>query len=541
MRNAGATKTGRRMTANNDRSTKPQELPEITIGKDVLELVSSAMYIDPMTVYREYIQNAADAVDAARTDGTLSEDESGRVDISVDPEMRTVKIRDNGCGLPFQDFRRELTALGGSRKRGTSTRGFRGVGRLGGLAYAQELIFRSRRPGENEVSQLRWDCRQLKAALREPPYDVSVADLIRQVTTLERTEVADAPERFFEVEMRGIIRLKSDRLISPLAISEYLSQVAPVPFSHAFRFGAEISQALSGHVDLGELEIRVTGTDEPIYRPHRDSLNVGGNPTLTFKDLTVIEVPGLDDGVSAIAWILHHEYSGAVPTGTLLKGLRLRTGNIQVGGHALLEGLFSEPRFNSWSVGEVHVVDRRIVPNSRRDHFEQTGHFHNLLNHLAPTARDISRRCRTNSVRRKWERQFELCAHSTADTISIIVQKSTNQEKRQQLALSAEQTLLQMDSIAKKDLLANTAYDLHHRIREFREQLRTAMNEDVVVSSPLMRLSESERRLYEGFFGLIYECSTNRTAAKALIDRILLKIEYPVLQKPKWRDETGIT
>ena len=513
------------MTANNNRSMKPEELPEIIIGKDVLELVSSAMYIDPMTVYREYIQNAADAVDAARTDGTLPADESGRVDISVDPEMRTVRIRDNGCGLPFRDFIQELTALGGSTKRGTSTRGFRGVGRLAGLGYAQELIFRSRRPGENEISQLRWDCRHLKAALREAPYDVSVADLIRQVTTIERAEVDNAPERFFEVEMRGIIRLKNDRLISLLAISEYLSQVAPVPFSRAFQFGAEISQALSGHVDLGELEIRVNGTDEPIYRPHRDRLNVNGNRRLTFNDLTVIEVPGLDDGVSAVAWILHHEYSGAIPTATLVNGLRLRSGNIQVGGHVLLEDLFSEPRFNSWSVGEVHVVDRRIVPNGRRDYFVQNSHFNNLLNHLGPTARDISRRCRTNSVRRKWERQFELCAQSTADSISIIVQRSTNREKRQQLALVTEQTLIRMDSIARKDLLANTAYDLHDRIQMLREQLRTAMKDDVVVSSPLMRLSETERRLYEDFFALIYECSTSRATAKALIDRILLKIE----------------
>ena len=30
--------------------------------------------------------------------------------------------------------------------------------------------------------------------------------------------------------------------------------------------------------------------------------------------------------------------------------------------------------------------------------------------------------------------------------------------------------------------------------------------------------------MYEHLFALIYECSTNRTAAKALIDRILHKV-----------------
>ena len=178
------------------------ELPEVMIGKDVLELVSSAMYIDPMTVYREYIQNAADAVDAARSAGILMAEEPGRVDISVDATERTVRIRDNGCGVPFRDFGHTLTALGGSAKRGSSTRGFRGVGRLAGLAYAQELVFRSRVPGEADVSELRWDCRQLKAALRDASDGMGVADLIRSVTTFERVDIDDVPERFFEVNAR---------------------------------------------------------------------------------------------------------------------------------------------------------------------------------------------------------------------------------------------------------------------------------------------------------------------------------------------------
>ena len=275
------------------------QLPEIVIGKDVLELVSSAMYVDPMTVYREYVQNAADAVDTARAAGTLTTREPGRVHISIDRERRAVRIRDNGCGVPFQDFGRTLTALGGSAKRGMLTRGFRGVGRLAGLGYAQELVFRSRVPGEDVVSQLRWDCRRLKAALRDASDDTGVADLIRRVTTLERVEISDAPERFFDVEMRGVIRLRNDRLINPLAISEYLSQVAPVPFSPTFRFGAELEEMLSRHVDLGELDIRVDDADEPIYRPHRDRFSVDGKQKVNFDSLRFLEIPGVDGGVAA--------------------------------------------------------------------------------------------------------------------------------------------------------------------------------------------------------------------------------------------------
>ena len=35
----------------------------IDIGKDILELLSSSMYVDPLSIYPEYVQNAADAID----------------------------------------------------------------------------------------------------------------------------------------------------------------------------------------------------------------------------------------------------------------------------------------------------------------------------------------------------------------------------------------------------------------------------------------------------------------------------------------------
>ena len=70
---------------------------------------------------------------------------------------------------------------------------------------------------------------------RDPADNIGVADLIRKVATLERVEIDGVPERFFEVEMRGSHSPEETiSLISPLAISDYLSQVAPVPFSPMF-------------------------------------------------------------------------------------------------------------------------------------------------------------------------------------------------------------------------------------------------------------------------------------------------------------------
>ena len=499
--------------------------PDITIGPDILELFSSAMYVDPITVYREYVQNAADAIDEARNGGILAPDEPGRVDIAIDAQARSVRIRDNGCGVPSEAFGRRLLALGGSVKRATNARGCRGVGRLAGLGYSRNVIFRSSVAGETETSVLRWDCRRLKATLRGSDSAGSLADVIRSVTSLEQEDGTSASEHFFEVELEGVVRLRKDQLTCPSSVSAYLSQVAPVPFAPDFRFGNRIVETLSRDISPPTLLIRVNGASEPVYRPHRDRMDCDDARQISFESIDVAEFPGIDGGVAAVSWILHHEYDGALPTGTLVKGLRVRTGNMQVGDHTLLDDLFLETRFNGWSVGEIHVLDDRVVPNGRRDHFEQNAHYHNLLNQLLPTTRAIARRCRTSSVRRKWGREFEIHERTSEEKLGIVAQGTIGKTGRDRLVLEVEKTLLRMSKISEMKILGQRAATYAARTAALRSKLAELMNEEKLSASPLARLSEKKRRSYEYFFELIYECSANRVAARSLIDRILMRIE----------------
>ena len=443
----------------------------------------------------------------------------------MDAQARSIRIRDKGCGAPSDAFNQRLLALGGSQKRGTSARGFRGVGRLAGLGYAREVIFRASAAGETVTSELRWDCRGLKAALLSPDNVGSAADVIRSVTSYEQEDGTDEHEHFFEVELKGVVRLGKDQLTSPSAVGAYLSQVAPVPFAPDFRFSTEITEALSRHMDTGTLLIHVNGAAEPIYRPHRDRIACDDKRQVAFESVDVVELPGIDGNVAAVAWVLHHEYEGALPVGTLVKGLRLRSGNIQVGGYALLEDLFPETRFNAWTVGEVHVLDSRIVPNGRRDNFEQNAHYNNLLNQLVPTARTIARKCRTNSVRRKWEREFHVYARTAEEKLAIIEQGSIGKDERNRIALEVEKTLLKMGKINEMKVLGEPGGERAAQITFLRAKLSSLLNDKALLASPLTRLPYRKRHTYERFFELIYECSTNRVAAKALIDRILMRID----------------
>lgn len=502
--------------------TSPSE--EISIGRDILGLLSSAMYVDPMTIYREYIQNAADAIDEARQRAVLGKAAEGTVSIHIDDQARTLRIRDNGTGIPSAQFIRRLTALGASAKRGGAARGFRGVGRLSGLAYCQELIFRSRAQGESSVSELRWDCRQLKSALQSIDNTGDLRAVVREVVTHRKTRGDDDPKHFFEVEMKGVIRHKNDSLLNRDAIADYLGQVAPVPFHPEFRFADEIIAALRPHVALGDLYIHINDSDTPLYRPFRNELALGESETDAFSALQLHHLPGPDGEAAAICWVLHHGYSGAIPQASMVKGLRFRVGNIQIGHHALLEDYFTEPRFNGWAVGEIHVIDKRIVPNGRRDHFEQNTHYNNILNHLAPITRDISRRCRTSSIRRKWLRDFEVHHSVATEKIGIISQGSLPIAKRKELARSAERAIAAMEKIANMDGLDLSGDDLlAPRVRKIRAKLEKAL-QIKLEDSPLADLPSAKRKMYEHLFSLIYECSANRIAAKSLVDRILQKV-----------------
>src|SRR2546423_11025054 len=263
----------------------------IIIGKHLLELLSSSMYVDAMTIYREYVQNAADAIDEARRIGLLPRYGSGKIEISLDTNNRTVRIRDNGIGIGREKFVETLTAFGASSKRGTHARGFRGVGRLAGLGYSQELIFRSRAAGESEVNEMHWDCRNIKAILRITESTSSLQNTVNSEVNIRSVDGKGWPDHFFEVEIRGIVRHKDDSLLNNVAVYDYLSEVAPVPFYPEFRFGEGIVSALSTNISLGDLDIRIEGINGSVYRPHRNNLQARGGVHDHFTDLEVCSIP----------------------------------------------------------------------------------------------------------------------------------------------------------------------------------------------------------------------------------------------------------
>jgi molecular chaperone HtpG len=254
-------------------------------------------------------------------------------------------------------------------------------------------------------------------------------------------------------------------------------------------------------------------------------LEVGVGVFDRFTEVELLNIEGIDGETACLGWVLHHGYTGALPAACNVRGLRVRCGNVQVGDDRMFEELFPEARFNAWSVGELHVIDPRIIPNGRRDHFEQSVHFHNLLTHLTPVAREITRQCRTSSVQRKWARDFDLRETAIREKAAIIKQGALGRNDRYRVTEEIRAGMAFLGDIIAKGILPDgVVAELRKRKAKLERDVSKTLNAPVKVN-PLVDFPTSKRRAYEEIFGLIYECSASQANAKLLVDKMLTRLK----------------
>jgi molecular chaperone HtpG len=507
-------------------AARPILAESLVVGKDIVELLSTAMYVDPLSVYREYVQNAVDSIDEARLTGVLSPGE-GNISITLDLVDRSARIRDDGMGVAQPDAERVLTSFGASRKRGLqpgAARGFRGVGRLAALGYAQVVTFRTKAAGEPRGTEVRWDCRRLRAILLDGSYTGSLADVVADAVTVREGALEAEDTHYFEVHLEKIVRLRNDDLLNEHEVGRYLAQVAPVPFPADFRFTAAIEEHLSAFLRDPYYKITVNG-GAPIERPFRDEFPLTLTKTDRFETLEPIKIEDPDRGVVAVGWILHHNYLGAIQASSEIRGLRARVGNIQIGGSDIFIEAFPESRFNAWTVGEIHVLDPRVVPNGRRDNFERNGATAAVAHRLLNYGRVIARQCRTSSARRVQLRKFGTAEQKASEALAVLEQGALGSSAADSLAREIGTLFGEMEKLVGGLALDPVVEGLQNRLSTLRAR-HGALRQpsDGAPRGALAKIPQRDREAYTWAVELIYECAANRAAAKALVDRITSRL-----------------
>ena len=356
------------------------------IGAFVLESLTSGMYTDPLDALREYVQNSCDSVRSAEEYGIIGPGR-GWVRFATEPTKRTLSITDNGTGVAAKDIVGCLLDIGMSRKSIETNAGFRGIGRLAGIAYCDSLIFRTSAFGEMVVTTVQIDCAAIRHSISPSSREFcELSDVIEKHSHVSE-EPCGAEDHYFEVTLESVSETASCYLEWHI-LEVYLSQVAPVGFdSQRFPFAQKIAEwthVHSLHVPTLKLFIKTPEIEREVLKPYgtRYTTRVGGYGLEVRNIAFYPEEP--DTSTRFWAWYTENDLLGMIGD-RRSAGLRFRKHNIAFGGPERVSDLFSggEGRLNHWLLGEIHVCSSAVIPNARRDGFEPNAAWEHLRSELA--------------------------------------------------------------------------------------------------------------------------------------------------------------
>lgn len=364
----------------------------VVVGKHTLESLTVGMYADNRIIFREYVQNATDAIDKAIAAGIIKK-EDGRIDITINTDRKEIRIRDNGIGVPTQDVYHKLGDIGKSEKSHVEERGFRGIGRLGGLGYCTELQFITSYQGEDCRTITSWNARELRRLLQPNNIDYeSIVDVVNAVTSQD-TQPEKSDEHYFEVVLAGIEE-GHDNLLDVQDIKDYLSQVAPVPFN--YNLGIELQRINQKLQELGKEpeEYKVYLNSEQVYKLYRRQVTISDKKKDFIKQIAFFEGYRNDGSLFFVGWYGVTDLSGMVKEDNA-NGLRVRKRNILIGDNRTLDEFFGNNKtyqnFNRWFVGEIYVFEENLIPNARRDDFEKNEPYFAFKREVEKTTHKLAR------------------------------------------------------------------------------------------------------------------------------------------------------
>lgn len=525
---------------------------EPVAGKFLLEILTRGMYSNPMHVYREYIQNSSDSIDKAIEAGILQSADA-EIHISIDEKGRSIIIRDNGLGIPLDIARIKLMNVGASDKDGITERGFRGIGRLGGLAYAERVQFVTSAIGDATKTIMSCDCVRMQQLLQKSNNETSdIMETFKAISTFEE-QPEDRNEHYFEVRLLGVP--KESGLLDEDDVIRYLSETAPIDFdSQQFPPARKIRDHFSEKgFPITCYKILRGARKKPIYKLYSRSLSTGKQGRTKTKDyvrdVEFIYKEASDGKPLYIGWLAITDFSGVISDESV-QGIRFRKGNILVGNGTTFANFFPSEGHNAnrMFAGEIHVLHDELVPNSQRDDFEPSTAYNEMRKSLSEWAGMINRKYRrgtseaTSALRNLTklnEEQKEL--EGKIDSGAI-----TSDEKREQIAERLEKiarTREKEEKTVRKAMERGTFDDERKETvekalsqTEAATKKVTALNTKIVNAGYATKndlpssYSRDERKLYQRIISIIdsYFASEPQTA-EALREKI--KSELSVKKK----------
>jgi molecular chaperone HtpG len=174
-------------------------------------------------------------------------------------------------------------------------------------------------------------------------------------------------------------------------------------------------------------------------------------------------------------------------------------------------------------VGEFHILNRKIVPNGRRDTFEQNTHFANLQSNLQPVLKDIARTCRQNSARRQWERRFDGSEAELREDLKLLESGSLSKRQSSRLGRSMDERVIELEQLVERN-----AYDfmqeLAPRVNALRKDVDSIQDRQIADDDPLSVVPYTKRLAFQEVLELIYANSQNKPVANSMVSKIVKQL-----------------
>lgn len=485
-----------------------------TIGKNVIETLTLGMYEDSRFIYREYIQNAADQIDIAVEEGLINHRDEANIIISIDKLRRRICIEDNATGIKTNLFLRFLGDVAKSEKDASNRKGFRGIGRLGGLGYCEKLIFETSYKGEAIKSIMTLDAKLLKKIISDRKDETDASGVISIITTIEKSPES-IHAHYFKVCLEEVT---NDLILNINKVNEYISLVAPLPFRSDFTFKSEIKKYLKqSNIMLDEYNIYLN--NDKIFKAYKNVI-IDKDEKTTFLGVDFLKVMDESGILLAIGWYGISDHVNEVLTNQVIeRGIRLRKNNIQIGSEGTLNRFFKSERTNFRFIGELYAVSQSFIPNARRDYFnenktskvfeETLTHIfkeENLENRYAQNVSKIHNRARDiEKYKLDLEEYERVKTHidSSAKQKHYLDRLKISKEK----ALHASKEIEKVKRLSEHDENIKKLYDhiIGDKDLSFDPDIEKILKRTIYSQPTFNKLSENETKVAREIIDLIYE------------------------------------
>lgn len=337
------------------------------IGKSQMRQYMGDLYENPMVVYREYIQNACDAIEDALSMDLLQDRKKTTIVVEIDNFNKTIVIEDKGIGIAKDEIAPRLVDVASSKKVGRA--GQYGIGRLNGANYCDQIKYETTAYGECIKSTLVWDVKKAREICNDPDLDPTTEEIIDEVTHLLPTEQEDSAEHYCRVTL---VNVNNEILLDKEKVIEYIAQIVPVDYSLDFK-----DNLLKPSLELGTNSeykerfkflwiYKISVNNIPVekkYASEIESFKFG-----SMKCFTLIDNKTQEE--YAWGWYAMNEEAKQM-NDIPVSFIRARHCNYQIGPSTLLSASYPSPVSQAYFIGEIHLVNTNLLPTASRDGIKQ--------------------------------------------------------------------------------------------------------------------------------------------------------------------------